>query len=214
MRNPCSAPVSSLSLSYISCDVWAPHVSACTCVLSPTVILPVTSPFSLRALRETFSNECTRSEESCGKGGKKRLPYYQPVLKIWICNRKMIKWYLFTCINLDKHVLCEVFRHAGSADGTTGSLGRPLQSTLIDGLQRHWWFPEDNSSWLLWSYPNAAMRLIMWVLLSYRDSAAKLTSIIIKITFIWIVPIKTRITKHFTKAHKSHNKIQKNLQKT
>lgn len=31
----------------------------------PTDVLPVTSPFWLRALRETFSEDCTRSGPSC-----------------------------------------------------------------------------------------------------------------------------------------------------
>lgn len=55
---------------YVSLCVW---VRVCSFRLSPTDILPVTSPFSLRALRETFSNEWTRSEESWGekKKGKK-----------------------------------------------------------------------------------------------------------------------------------------------
>lgn len=82
---------------YVSLCVW---VRVCSFRLSPTDILPVTSPFSLRALRETFSNEWTRSEESWGKKKerKERKPYCHVTM---LCTD--ITWCTVCLQSMQKH---------------------------------------------------------------------------------------------------------------
>lgn len=124
------------------------HVSSFR--LLPTDILPVTSPFSLRALRETFSDECTRSEESWEKklsfimlcmtntyGFEIYVKLYQPFLKAftWQKQEKII-WSLRISTHSAHCAFSSASVHA-TCFKTHISLQNTLEVLLVPGYLPH-----------------------------------------------------------------------------